>query len=139
MNIVKSTLEERKLLETKLVAFNKQTVPFEQSEDWISLSKVIKDDSGQVIAGINSVLYCWHVMSVSILYVDVAFRGMGYGKLLLEKTENEARELGGYMAHLDTFDFQAKDFYERLGYEVFGVLENCPRGHNRYYLKKQLL
>jgi GNAT superfamily N-acetyltransferase len=139
MNIVKSTLEERKLLETKLVAFNKETVPFEQSEDWISLSKVIKDDSGQVIAGINSVLYCWHVMSVSILYVDVAFRGMGYGKLLLEKTENEARELGGYMAHLDTFDFQAKDFYERLGYEVFGVLENCPRGHNRYYLKKQLL
>jgi GNAT superfamily N-acetyltransferase len=139
MNIVKSTLEERKLLETKLVAFNKETVPFEQSEDWISLSKVMKDDSGQVIAGINSVLYCWHVMSVSILYVDGAFRGMGYGKLLLEKTENEARELGGYMAHLDTFDFQAKDFYERLGYEVFGVLENCPRGHNRYYLKKQLV
>jgi GNAT superfamily N-acetyltransferase len=139
MNIVKSTLEERKLLETKLVAFNRESVPFEQSEDWISLSKVMKDDSGQVIAGINSVLYCWHVMSVSILYVDVAFRGMGYGKFLLEKTENEARELGGYMAHLDTFDFQAKDFYERLGYEVFGVLENCPRGHNRYYLRKQLL
>ncbi len=139
MNIFKSTLEERKLIETKLVAFNRKSVPFEQSEDWISLSKVMKDDSGQVIAGINSVLYCWHVMSVSILYVDVAFRGMGYGKLLLEQTENEARELGGYMAHLDTFDFQAKEFYERLGYEVFGVLENCPRGHNRYYLKKQLL
>jgi GNAT superfamily N-acetyltransferase len=139
MNIFKSTLEERKLIETKLVAFNRESVPFEQSEDWISLSKVMKDDSGQVIAGINSVLYCWHVMSVSILYVDVAFRGMGYGKLLLEQTENEARELGGYVAHLDTFDFQAKEFYERLGYEVFGVLENCPRGHNRYYLKKQLL
>jgi hypothetical protein len=40
------------------------------------------------------------------------------------------------MSHLDTFDWQAKEFYEHLGYEVFGILENCPRGHNRYYMKK---
>jgi hypothetical protein len=67
MNVFKSTLEERKLIETKLISFNGESVPFQQSEDWISLSKVLKDESGQVIAGINSSLYCWHVMSAGIL------------------------------------------------------------------------
>jgi hypothetical protein len=42
---------------------------------------VLKDESGQVIAGINSSLYCWHAMSTGILYVEAAYRHMGYGKL----------------------------------------------------------
>ena len=46
--------------------------------------------------------------------------------------------MGAYLSHLDTFDFQAKDFYLKHGYEIFGTLENCPPNHNRYYLKKAL-
>jgi hypothetical protein len=40
------------------------------------------------------------------------------------------------MSHLNTFDWQAKAFYEKPGYVIFGVLEDCPRGHTRHYLKK---
>jgi GNAT superfamily N-acetyltransferase len=138
MQLCESTAEERNQLDTKLVAFNKSRVPFEQSEDWIGLSHVIKDDTGIAIGGINATLYCWNIMYVDILYVDEAHRRKGYGKLLLEKAENKARSLGGYLSHLDTFDWQAKEFYERQGYSVFGLLENCPRGHSRHYLKKQL-
>jgi GNAT superfamily N-acetyltransferase len=123
VNIHKSTLEERKLLETKLIAFNGESVPFVRNEVWTCLSKVLKDDSGQVIAGINAGLNGWNVMHVGILFVDSAYRGLGHGKHLLQSTEIEAKELGGYMSHLDTFDFQAKDFYARLGYEAFGVLD----------------
>ena len=43
------------------------------------------------------------------------------------------------LIHLDTFDFQAKDFYLKHGYEVFGVLDDCPKGHKRYYMKKVLV
>jgi GNAT superfamily N-acetyltransferase len=135
-NIYESTTEERELLDDKLVEFNRKKVPFEQSEDWIVLSYAVKDETGQAIAGINAMLYCWNILYVDILYVEDLHRGKGYGKLLLDKAESEARQLGGYMSHLDTFDWQAKEFYEHLGYEVFGVLENCPRGHNRYYMKK---
>ena len=39
---------------------------------------------------------------------------------------------------LDTFDFQAPGFYEKLGFEVFGVLPDYPRGHKRFYMVKQL-
>jgi GNAT superfamily N-acetyltransferase len=135
-NIYESTIEERELLDNKLVEFNRQKVPFEQSEDWIALSYALKDETGQVMAGINAMLYCWNILYIDILYVEDAHRGKGYGKLLLDRAESEARQLGGYMSHLDTFDWQAKEFYEHLGYEVFGILENCPRGHNRYYMKK---
>jgi hypothetical protein len=41
-------------------------------------------------------------------------------------------------AHLDTFSFQAKGFYEKLGYRVFGELEECPAGNSRFYLWKKL-
>jgi GNAT superfamily N-acetyltransferase len=136
VNIHESTIEERKLLDNKLVEFNREKVSFQQSEDWIVLSYALKDETGQVMAGINATLYCWNILYVDILYVEDSHRGKGYGKLLLDRAESESLKLGGYMSHLDTFDWQAKEFYEHLGYEVFGILENCPRGHNRYYMKK---
>ena len=58
------------------------------------------------------------------------------GSLLLEEVENDAKSKGAKLIHLDTFDFQAKEFYEKQGYIVFGILENCPEKHYRYYLKK---
>lgn len=45
---------------------------------------------------------------------------------------------GCYLVHLDTFDFQAKDFYLKHGYEIFGVLADCPKEHNRYFMKKNI-
>ena len=136
MNIYESTPKERALLDDRLVSFNNGAVPFQQSEPWVGLSHVLKDSTEQVIAGINATLYCWNIMYVDILFVDHIYRGKGYGRLLLERAEGKAKSLGGYMSHLDTFDWQAKEFYERCGYVVFGVLENCPRGHTRHYMKK---
>jgi hypothetical protein len=43
-----------------------------------------------------------------------------------------------FLSHLDTFDWQTKEFYLKHGYEVFGVLDDCPPGHKRYYMKKVL-
>jgi hypothetical protein len=41
-------------------------------------------------------------------------------------------------ARVETTSFQARPFYERLGYEVYGVLDECPVGHTTYFMKKQL-
>ena len=67
-NIYESTIEERELLDNKLVEFNRKKVPFLQSEDWSVLSYALKDETGQAIAGINSMLYCWNILYVDILY-----------------------------------------------------------------------
>ena len=39
---------------------------------------------------------------------------------------------------MDTFSFQARPFYEKLGYRVFGQLPDYPRGQTRYFLAKAL-
>jgi hypothetical protein len=57
---------------------------------------------------------------------------------LLAKVEKVAKECCVHLPHLDTFDFEAKDFYIKHGYDVFGVLEDWPLGHKRYYMKKVL-
>jgi hypothetical protein len=45
---------------------------------------------------------------------------------------------GARMAHLDTYDFQALGFYERVGYEQFAALADNPVGQSRHFLKKPL-
>ncbi|MDP3936617.1 MAG: hypothetical protein Q8R92_00595 [Deltaproteobacteria bacterium] len=41
-------------------------------------------------------------------------------------------------AHLDTFSYQARPFYERHGYTLFATLDDYPPGHKRYFLRKAL-
>jgi N-acetylglutamate synthase-like GNAT family acetyltransferase len=72
------------------------------------------------------------------LWVKAEFRGHGYGHRLLTQAEDEARQRGVKNVFLDTFSFQAPDFYKQHGYQVFGELQDFPSGHQRYYLKKQL-
>ncbi len=74
-----------------------------------------------------------------MLWVDEAHRGKGYGSILLEEVEKIAKEKECTLIHLDTFDFQAKDFYLKHGYELFGVLDDCPPGHKRFFMKKKIL
>jgi hypothetical protein len=57
---------------------------------------------------------------------------------LVEKAETEARLRGCHHAFLDTFDFQARQFCEKLGYYEFGRLAEFPVGHTRFFLMKRL-
>ena len=122
----------------RLVEYNLSKVPAEQDVLFDILDKKITDNNGNIIAGCVARMYCWNVAYVDTLWVDETYRGKGLGAKLLEEVEITAKEKGCYLIHLDTFDFQAKEFYEKQGYEVFGVLDNCPTEHCRYYLKKNI-
>ena len=65
-------------------------------------------------------------------------RGDGHGRRVMLALEQAARERGCTHAHLDTFSYQARPFYEKLGYEVFSTLDDYPLGHRRFFLKKAL-
>lgn len=134
----KSTNEEANIVNQGIVEYNSSKVPFTQEPAFISVNRVIKGPDGEILAGINSELYCWNVLYIDILWVKDEFRQNGYGSVLLNEIEKIAKEKGCRLIHLDTFDFQAKDFYLKHGYEIFGVLEGCPAEHKRYYLKKDI-
>lgn len=136
--IEESTKDEYGLVDDGIVEFNLSKVPFTQEPPYISINRVIKDLNGEVLAGINSLLYCWNCLYVDVLWVKEQYRKEGYGSVLLNEVEKIAKEKGCNLIHLDTFDFQAKDFYLKNGYEVFGILEDCPMEHKRYYMKKKI-
>lgn len=137
MNIIPATEKERDLLSDNLVKFNAQQVPFSQKDVFTNVDYVAKDGD-RIIGGITSMMYCWKCLYIDILWVDEKYRHAGLGSKLIKMVEQHAKESGCHLSHLDTFDFQAKDFYLKHGYEIFGVLVDCPPGHKRYYLKKHL-
>ena len=65
-------------------------------------------------------------------------RGQGYGRKLLREAEQLAQSLGCKHAKLDIFDFEARGFYEKEGYRLYGALEGFPQGHTHYRMKKEL-
>jgi len=57
---------------------------------------------------------------------------------LLATPDSDGPQNGCDHIHLDTFDFQARDFYEKNGFQIFGTIEDYPIEHKRYYLIKKL-
>lgn len=127
---------EEDFIVDKIVEYNLSIVPSKQETDFLWINRIVEDKNGNIIAGILSKMYCWNCLYIDVLWVKEEHRKDGLGSRLLKEIESVAIEKGCYLIHLDTFDFQAKDFYIKHGYEVFGVLDECPEGHKRYFLKK---
>ena len=95
-------------------------------------------EDGRLVAGLlGQTQHGW--LHVGWLWVSEELRNQRIGTELMRRAEAEALERGCHHAHLTTLDFQARDFYERLGYAVFGVLENYPRPHKRFFMQKPLV
>lgn len=75
---------------------------------------------------------------VELLHVPASLRGQGHGTRLMQAIEAFAVERGMHGIWLDTFSFQAKPFYEKLGFSVFGTIEDHPAGGARYFMQKRL-
>ena len=75
---------------------------------------------------------------VELLHVPARLRGQGHGTRLMQAIEAFARERGLIGIWLDTYSFQARPFYEKLGFTVFGTLEDHPIGGHRCFMSKRL-
>ena len=64
----------------------------------------------------------WDWLFINVLWVKEELRGQGDGKSPLMHVEEEAQQWGAKNSYLDTFSFQAPEFYKRNGYHVFGEL-----------------
>ena len=123
----------------RLVKYNLSKVPRTQEVDFIDIYKKIVNEDNKIIGGCLAKMYCWNVMYIDVLWIDETYRKQGVGMELLQEVEKIAIEKNCSLIHLDTFDFQARDFYVKQGYDIFGILEDCPENHCRYYLKKKLI
>ena len=117
-----------------LVAHNEAMVgPTERH----TVALVLRDDAGAIAGGLWG-LSGFRWLFVQYLAVPPAMKGQGHGRALMLAAEEEARRLGCIGIWLDTFSFQARGFYEKLGYGVFGQIDDYPPGEARFFLSKRI-
>jgi GNAT superfamily N-acetyltransferase len=95
------------------------------------------DGEGKVAGGMEAGT-SWNWLHIDSLWLREDLRGQGYGARMMNLAEVEALRRGCNHSMVDTFDFQAPQFYEKLGYVVWGVLEDYAGGHRRIYYRKDL-
>jgi GNAT superfamily N-acetyltransferase len=125
----------RKAILDPLVAYNQARTG---RDDLRSLVIAVEGAAGGVVGGLwGRTAYDW--LFVELLFVPESLRGRGLGSELMLRAETEAISRGCRHAWLDTFEFQARAFYEHLGYTCFGELTDYPLGSARYFMRKALV
>lgn len=97
----------------------------------------LRDENNQIMAGLVARTW-WGGLEVQYLWVSDDCRGQGVGRDLMLAAEQEAIQRGCHMAYVDTFNFQAVGFYEKLGYCAYGELGDYAHLHTRHYLAKKI-
>jgi GNAT superfamily N-acetyltransferase len=106
--------------------------------EWYPSNFFLRSDRGEWLGGLYGNIWGgW--LHVKALWVIKSDQRRGHGKRLLQAAESYAIEKGCVASSLETFSFQARPFYERLGYEIVGQLDDYPLGHTKYFMRKQLL
>jgi len=126
--------EQAAYVRTKLMEYNLQQVGKTEVENF---SFFVRDSDGTVVGGMTGAIF-WDMMRVDILWLDERLRGQGYGSKLVAMAEQYAAENNCKLIKLDTYSFQAPEFYKKLGYQVYGVVEDEPAGFQHYYFYKRM-
>jgi len=121
-----------------LQSYNKKMIGKQTDGEVLSFAVFARDDNGTIIGGIRAAAF-WNWLTIELLWINEDNQGLGFGTQLMEQAENFAMKNNYYLSLVETASFQARDFYEKLGYEVFAELDDYPKGYKNYYMKKKLL
>lgn len=135
MIIRELTADELKKLDKKLSHYDAQHTKGTLYE-MFSIGYV--DEKDVVIGGLFATSTAYDIVYVSTLFVEEAFRGQGIGKKLMLELELQARDKGAKMIRLDTFDWQGKEFYQKLGYEEVGCYMSEEFNFSEHFFLKKL-
>jgi GNAT superfamily N-acetyltransferase len=127
------TPEDIRFLGDRLYEYNVQQTGVDDGQ-WLAI--FVRDAQQTIRAGVEGWTWCGSCY-IRTVWIHQDFRGQGIGTKLLQAAEQEARARGCQQMVLTSFSFQAPGFYQKLGYEVFAVLEDHPRQHRDYYLRKR--
>jgi len=128
------TVEDVQYLEHQLYVYNATCTGVDDGQ-WLAI--FLRDDQQTIQAGLKGWTWCGSCY-IQTVWVHETLRGHEIGTQLIQAAEQEARIRGCDHMVLSSFSFQAPGFYQKLGYEVFAVLDEHPRSHRDYFLHKWL-
>ncbi|MNI22581.1 GNAT family N-acetyltransferase [Pseudomonas sp. ACN5] len=101
------------------------------------IALLIRDDNDEIVGGVYARLfYQW--LFIDLLAVPEQARGQGMGTRLMQMAEDLAREKECVGLWLETFEFQAPEFYKKCGYSEIGHIADYPPGHKHFFFQKRL-
>lgn len=130
--------QDAKTISRGIVNFNEAKVPdLEPIENEIEFFVFVRNQLNEVEGGIRARCF-WNTLHIELLWLSENCRGKGTGKKLVASAESFAKEKGCEKAFVETTSWQAKPFYERIGYVHIATINDRPRGHASHYLTKEL-
>lgn len=97
----------------------------------------IQDESKQIKGGCSGFIF-YGCLYVDLLWVDELLRGKNYGTRLMNEAEKLAEENKCHFLAVNTMDFEALDFYKKLGFHVEFERHGFDKGSIFYFLRKNL-
>ena len=93
-------------------------------------------DNNEVIGGaLGYIKLGWYYLTD--FYIDKKYRDKGIGSEIIKRIEKFAMDNDALGVRIDSWSFQAPEFYQKLGYIVWGKFDDCPPGTTHYYLYKR--
>ena len=105
-----------------------------RADDYVKHIIITEKQNDALIGGIAARHY-WNMIYLDEFFVEREYRGKGFGKAMIKKLINTAREREVNFISLQTFSFQAREFYEKFGFFVIGEIEDYPPGMSMYTMR----
>ena len=136
-HIKNGTRTEGEYIKNKVIQYNMSILTDEARQTMEEVRLVVKNEEGKIFGGVTGTMYFYH-LHIYFLWVDESVRHDGYGSHLLHEIEGIAKEKGCRLILLDSFSFQAPEFYKKHGYREYGIVEDHPKGHSQHFFEKRL-
>lgn len=130
-----------KLISTHLHTYNRSKSEWIRENTEIKPSKKeyhnfgVYEDNKLIGGAVGVIRFGWYFLEE--LWIDEKNRGKNIGTMLIEKIEKCAKENNALGVRMETWNFQARGFYEKQGYIVYATFEDCPPGTTDYFLRKK--
>lgn len=121
-----------------LAGLRSYNVQFFPREDSHTIACIVKDQAGQFAGGLFGEVFT-NTLFVEYFWIDESQRKSGVGTQVFERVEHEVGKLGVETICLDTFSFQAREFYLKMGFKEVGRFTGFPMPNvDKIFLQKSL-
>jgi N-acetylglutamate synthase-like GNAT family acetyltransferase len=130
--------KDSKVISRGIIDFNKSEITaLEPYEAEVKFSVFARNQEENITGGIKATCY-WNTLHVELFWLSAECRGKGVGYELIKSAEKFAKENNCAKAFVETTSWQAKPFYEKMGYKLMATLNDRPKEHSSHYLTKDL-
>lgn len=136
---VKDTIDQKSydIISELLFEYNLSKTIDLQNESNKPIEIIIRDENNKIIGGLYG-RSIWGTLEINKCVVIPENRKEGIGRKLIIEAEKEAKKRCCRFISLNTFSFQAPEFYEKLGFEKIGTETDFPQGFEKYYYRKKI-